>query len=61
MWESKRVAGAAFVAPWHYQSLVSLAATIANKGARGAAIDAYKRGMILESKKSEKLESMWVQ
>lgn len=29
---------------------MSLAATIDDKGARGAAIDAYKRGMILESK-----------
>ena len=29
---------------------MSLAAIIADKGARGAAIDAYKRGMILESK-----------
>ena len=32
---------------------MSLAATIADKGARGAAIDAYKRGMILESKMRE--------
>ena len=33
-----------------YNGSLLVAATIADKGARGAAIDAYKRGMILESK-----------
>ena len=38
------------VACWWQPPTLTLAATIADKGARGAVIDAYKRGMILESK-----------
>ena len=50
--EEKKLA-AAFV-----EEEMSLAATIDDKWARGAAIDAYKRGMLLE-RVVRSVESMW--
>ena len=50
--------GGLLVAATIVEEEMSLAATIADKGAKGAAIDAYKRGMILESKTRELRERM---
>ena len=51
--EEEKKLEAAFV-----EEEMSLAATIDDKGARGAAIDACKRGMILE-RVVRSVESMW--